>query len=46
MSSIKLFESKQVRTYWYQDKQTWYFSVIDVIEVLLIALIPETTGLR
>jgi DNA-damage-inducible protein D len=34
MSSLKLFESKQVRTYWDQDKETWYFSVIDVVEVL------------
>ncbi len=41
MSSIKLFESKQVRTYWDQDKQTWYFSVIDVVEVLTESSIPK-----
>lgn len=41
MSSIKLFESKQVRTYWDQDKQTWYFSVIDVVEVLTDSSIPK-----
>jgi len=34
MSNIKLFESKQVRTHWDAAKETWYFSVIDVIEVL------------
>ncbi len=34
MSSIKLFESKIVRSHWNSDKETWYFSVIDVIEIL------------
>ena len=41
MSNIKLFESKQVRTYWDQDKQTWYFSVIDVVEVLTESANPR-----
>lgn len=34
MSSIKLFESKKVRTQWDEEKELWYFSVIDVIEAL------------
>ena len=34
MSNIKLFESKQVRSVWNKDEQKWYFSVIDVIEIL------------
>lgn len=34
MSNIKLFESKKVRTHWDEEEETWYFSVIDVIEVL------------
>lgn len=34
MSNIKLFESKQVRTYWDEEKQQWYFSIIDVIQIL------------
>jgi DNA-damage-inducible protein D len=34
MSNIKLFESKQVRTHWDEKKETWYFSVIDVVEIL------------
>ena len=33
-TSIKLFESKQIRTKWDSDKEKWYFSVVDVIEVL------------
>ena len=31
---IKLFEQKQVRTHWDDDAEKWYFSVIDVIEIL------------
>ncbi len=34
MSNIKLFESKKVRTHWDEEEETWYFSVIDIIEVL------------
>ena len=34
MSNIKLFESKQVRSAWNEDEQKWYFSIIDVIEIL------------
>ena len=34
MSNIKLFESKKVRTHYDTEKELWYFSVIDVIEIL------------
>jgi len=34
MSTIKLFESKKVRTHWDEKTETWYFSVIDVVEIL------------
>jgi hypothetical protein len=34
MSNIKLFESKKVRTHLDEEKELWYFSVIDVIEAL------------
>jgi len=34
MSDIKLFENKTVRTHWDSEKEQWYFSVIDVIEIL------------
>ena len=34
MSNIKLFETKKVRSHWDGEKETWYFSVIDVIEIL------------
>jgi len=31
---VKLFENKRVRTAWDEEKQDWYFSVVDVVEVL------------
>ena len=33
-TSIRLFEQKQVRSVWDSEKEAWYFSIIDVIEVL------------
>src|SRR5450759_1790807 len=41
MSNIKLFESKKVRTHWDADKEKWFFSVIDVIEILTDSSIPK-----
>jgi DNA-damage-inducible protein D len=34
MNSIKLFESKQIRTVWNESDQKWYFVVADVVSVL------------
>jgi hypothetical protein len=34
MPNIKLFESKKIRSVWNETEQKWYFSVVDVIEVL------------
>jgi len=33
-NAIKLFETKQIRSSWDADEEKWYFSIIDVIEVL------------
>jgi DNA-damage-inducible protein D len=41
MHNIKLFEEKQVRTHWDAEKEQWYFSVIDVIEVLTGSSVPK-----
>jgi hypothetical protein len=32
--SVKLFETKQIRSAWSEEDQKWYFSIVDVIEVL------------
>lgn len=34
MSDLKLFERKKVRRQWDTEEETWYFSVIDVMEIL------------
>jgi prophage antirepressor-like protein len=33
-TAIKLFETKQIRTDWNEEEEEWYFSVVDVVEVL------------
>ncbi len=32
--AIKIFEDKKIRTVWDEGQEKWYFSIIDVIEVL------------
>ncbi|MDO9578524.1 MAG: BRO family protein [Candidatus Cloacimonadales bacterium] len=32
--SVALFKHKKVRRHWDEDKEIWYFSVIDVVEIL------------
>ena len=34
MSTIKLFESKQIRTEWNETEQKWYFAIINIVEIL------------
>ncbi len=34
MSTIKLFNDKEIRTHWDEEKEEWYFSVVDVVGVL------------
>ena len=41
MSNIKLFEEKKVRSQWNEQEEKWYFSVIDVIEILTGSTIPK-----
>lgn len=41
MSSIKLFEEKKVRSQYDEQDEKWYFSVIDVIEVLTDSTVPK-----
>ena len=45
---IQLFEDKRIRTAWDEEKEEWYFSVVDVVAVLTEAPSrikrPETIG--
>ena len=34
MNNIKLFENKKVRSQWNEKEEKWYFSIIDIIEIL------------
>ena len=34
MSSIKLFQSNQIRSACNEDEQQWYFSIVDVVGAL------------
>ncbi|HDV7284221.1 TPA: phage antirepressor protein [Mannheimia haemolytica] len=34
MNEIKLFENSQIRSVWDSEKEEWFFSVVDIIEVL------------
>ena len=40
-TSIKLFESRKIRTHWDETEEQWYFSVIDVVEVLTESVNPR-----
>ena len=33
-SNIQLFEDKRIRTAWDEEREEWYFSIVDVIGVL------------
>lgn len=39
-SSLQIFEEKKVRTVWDDEKEKWYFSVLDVVEVLTDSVNP------
>ncbi|MBO7083240.1 MAG: Bro-N domain-containing protein [Bacteroidales bacterium] len=40
--AIQLFEQKRVRTVWDDDQEKWYFSIVDVVEVLTESSNPQT----
>ena len=40
-TQIKLFEEKQVRSVWNADEEEWYFSVVDVVEILTESKDPK-----
>lgn len=40
-TAIKLFEQKQIRSVWSDEDEKWYFSIVDVIQVLTESTIPK-----
>jgi DNA-damage-inducible protein D len=41
MNNLKLFEEKNVRSSWNEDTEKWYFSIVDVVEVLTESPNPQ-----
>ena len=39
---IQLFEDKRIRTAWDEEKEEWYFSIVDVVAVLTNSPNPQT----
>ena len=35
MSDIRLFENRRIRSHWDSEQEKWYFSIVDVIAVLM-----------
>lgn len=44
MPNIKIFEEKKIRTQWNANEEDWYFSVVDVIEILSNSSQPRKYG--
>jgi len=40
-TAIKLFNDKQIRTHWDNEKEKWYFSIVDVVGVLTESVSPQ-----
>ena len=41
MDEIKLYDNKQIRSVWDEEKEEWYFSVVDVVAVLTESKDPK-----
>ena len=41
MDEIKLYENKEIRSVWDEEKEEWYFSVVDVVAVLTESKDPQ-----
>ena len=39
-SGIKIFEERKVRTAWDEETEEWYFSIVDVVDVLTDSVDP------
>jgi len=39
--SIIIFNKKQVRRHWDEDKELWYFSIVDIVAILTDSMNPN-----
>lgn len=40
-NTIQIFENKKVRTIWDEEQEKWYFSIVDVVDVLTDSANPQ-----
>jgi hypothetical protein len=40
-NTIKLFQDQKVRVHWNNDKEKWYFSIVDVVGLLTKSINPQ-----
>lgn len=41
MNDIKLYENKEIRSVWDEEKEEWFFSIVDVVSVLTESSNPQ-----
>ena len=41
MSRLQLFQKHKVRTHWDEEKEKWYFSIVDVVGILSESVNPN-----
>jgi len=41
MGNVKLFEHREIRSLWSEEEQKWYFSIVDVVEILTDSPNPQ-----
>ena len=41
MKDLKLFENKKIRSNWDAEREKWYFSIVDIVEVLTDSNNPQ-----
>ena len=39
--SIILFNQQQIRRHWDEDKELWYFSIVDIVAILTESVNPQ-----
>lgn len=40
-NAIVLFNQKEIRRHWDEQKELWYFSIVDIIEILTESVNPR-----
>lgn len=40
-TQLAVFKGKQIRRHWDEDNEKWFFSIIDIVEVLTGSSIPK-----